>query len=60
MGRLADWHRRWTFENGIPKDLWKAKGEWTWNRADKSMDIPIEVRIFPIYVLPDYPLLFTD
>jgi hypothetical protein len=59
MARLADWHRRWTFDNGVPKDLFIAFGDWKWNSATSTMDVANEVRIFPIYTLPDNPMLFT-
>jgi RNA polymerase sigma-70 factor (ECF subfamily) len=59
MTKLKDWHRRWIFEKGAPKDLFVAMGNWKWNRAAQTMDVADEVRFFPFYVLPDYPLMFT-
>jgi RNA polymerase sigma factor (sigma-70 family) len=56
---LADWHRRWTFENGAPKDLFVISGNWNWNKQAASMDIPDEIQILPTYVLPSQPLIFT-
>jgi hypothetical protein len=60
MKPLPDWHHRWTFEKGPPRDLLLAYGKWTWNRETKSMDVPDEARIFPIYSLPSEPLLFES
>ncbi len=59
LERPADWHFRWTFEAGVPADLLVMKGNWNWNRATKSMEIPQNVAILPAHLLGPDPLLIT-
>jgi RNA polymerase sigma-70 factor (ECF subfamily) len=57
----ADWHHRWNFENGLPQDLIArgSIGKWTWNRNDRTIEIPGSLDFFPPYPLPAQPLLIT-
>jgi RNA polymerase sigma-70 factor (ECF subfamily) len=62
MKPLGDWHRRWSFAKGVPEDIFAIHGNggnWTYNPATQSMDIPGTINFFPTYLLPDYPLQFT-
>ena len=62
MHPLADWHRRWSFAKGVPADVFAVAKKgcgWEYNPATQSMDVPVSINFFPMYLLPDYPLLFT-
>ena len=59
MHRAPDWHKRWSFQNGVPKDLVLVQGKWNWNREQQTLDIPDEAKFFPIYLLSDEPMLVT-
>jgi RNA polymerase sigma-70 factor (ECF subfamily) len=59
LPHLADWHRHWTFEKGMPKDLSVIMGQWTWNSHDQTIETMDGVRLYPMYQLPAEPLVFT-